>query len=58
VRAAVSALRGVVGIDYDPQKDLFRVRFDARQARLNDIFAAVYAAGRGAGQEYLPQVVS
>jgi hypothetical protein len=58
VRAAIIALRGIVAIDYDAQEDLFTVRFDCQQARLEDIFAAVYLAGRQSGQDYLPQVVS
>jgi hypothetical protein len=58
VRAAIIALRGIVAADYDAQEDLFTVRFDSQQARLEDIFAAVYLAGRQSGQDYLPQVVS
>jgi copper chaperone CopZ len=58
VRAAITALRGIAAVAYDAQKDLFTVRFDSQQTRLEDIFAAVYLAGRQAGQEYLPQLVS
>lgn len=58
MRAAISALSGIVAVDYDPQQDLFTVRFDSQQARLEDIFAAIYLAGRQSGQDYLPQVVS
>jgi copper chaperone CopZ len=58
VSAAITALRGIVSIAYDAQEDLFTVRFDSKQARLEDIFAAVYQAGRQAGQDYLPQMVS
>jgi hypothetical protein len=47
-----------MAVDYDPQEDLFTVRFDSQQARLEDIYAAIYLAGRQAGQDYLPQVVS
>jgi len=57
VRAAISALSGIVAVDYDPQEDLFTVGFYSQQARLDDIFAAIYLAGRQAGQDYLPQVV-
>jgi hypothetical protein len=58
VRAAITALRGVVKVTYDDQEDLFTVRFDSQQAGLEDIFAAVFLAGRQAGQDYLPQMVS
>jgi copper chaperone CopZ len=58
VRAAITALRGVEKVAYDDQEDLFTVRFDSQQAGLEDIFAAVFLAGRQAGQDYLPQMVS
>jgi len=58
VRAAVTALRGVVEVAYDAQEDLFTVRFDSQQAGVEDIFAAVFLTGRQAGQDYLPQMVS
>jgi copper chaperone CopZ len=58
VRAAITALRGVVKVAYDDQEDLFTVRFDSQQVGLEDIFAAVFLAGRQAGQDYLPQMVS
>jgi len=58
VRAAVIALPGVREVAYDDQKDLFTVRFDSQQTRVEDIFAAVYLAGRQSGQEYLPQLIS
>jgi copper chaperone CopZ len=58
VRAAITALPGIREIAYDAQDDLFTVRFDSQQTRLEDIFAAIYQAGRQAGQDYLPTMVS
>jgi copper chaperone CopZ len=58
VRAAITAIQGVVEVAYDAQEDLFSVCFDSQKTRLEDIFAAVYLAGRQAGQDYLPQMVS
>jgi hypothetical protein len=58
VRAAITALRGILELAYDDQEDLFTVRFDAQQTGVEAIFAAVYVAGRQAGQDYLPQAVS
>jgi hypothetical protein len=58
VCAAITALRGIVEIAYDTKKDLFTVRFDSQQATVEDIFAAVFLAGRQTGQDYLPQMVS
>ena len=56
--AAITALRGILEVAYDAQEDLFTARFDSQQVKLEDIFAAVYVAGRQTGQDYLPQMVS
>jgi copper chaperone CopZ len=58
VRAAITALPGIMEVTYDARKDLFSVRFDPQQVDVEDIFAAVYVAGRQTGQDYVPQMVS
>jgi copper chaperone CopZ len=58
VGAAITALPGIVEVNYDAQEDLFTVRFNPQKTQLEDIFGAVYVAGRQSGQSYLPQVVS
>jgi hypothetical protein len=58
VCAAITPLPGIVEAAYDAHKDLFTVRFDSQQAEVEDIFAAVYLAGRQTGQDYIPQMVS
>ena len=55
--AAITALRGIQEVAYDAQEDLFTARFDSQQVVVEDIFAAVYVAGRYTGQDYLPQAV-
>jgi hypothetical protein len=57
VRAAITDLRGILEVAYDAHADLFTVLFDPQQAGVEDIFAAVYLAGRQTGQDYLPQMV-
>ena len=54
--AAITALRGILAVAYDAREDLFTVRFDSQQAGVEDIFAAVYLAGRQTGQDYLPRM--
>ncbi|MFZ5450035.1 MAG: hypothetical protein ACOZFS_15505 [Thermodesulfobacteriota bacterium] len=56
--AAITPLKGIAAVAYDAQEDLFTVSFDPNQTRIENIFAAVYAAGRQEGREYLPRVVS
>jgi hypothetical protein len=57
VSAAITAIRGIVEVAYDAREDLFTVRFDSQLAKVEDIFAAVYLAGRQTGQDYLPRMV-
>ena len=42
---------------YHPEPDLFSVRFESVLVSLETIFAAVFAAGKKMGQEYLPEIV-
>jgi copper chaperone CopZ len=58
VSAAITVLPGIAAVVYDAQEDLFTVRFDSQQTRLEEIFAAVYMAGRQSGRDYLPQIIS
>ena len=56
--AAITALQGILEVAYDAQEDLFTVHFDSQRVGVEDIFAAIYVAGRQAGQDYLPQMAS
>lgn len=58
MRAAITSLQGVVAVTYDTHEDLFTVSFDSQKTGVEEIFAAVYLAGRQEGQDYLPQVVA
>jgi len=58
VRAALTALRGMETVVYDDREDIFTVRFDPQQIKPEDIVDAVWMAGRQAGREYLPEVIS
>ncbi|MGA9754051.1 MAG: hypothetical protein WBV23_02800 [Desulfobaccales bacterium] len=55
--AAITTLPGNVSVAYDSQEDLFTMRFDPHQTRLEDIFTAVHLAGRQAGRDYFPRLV-
>jgi hypothetical protein len=57
VRAELLKVTGVLGVTYHPGQDLFAVRFEFVLASLETIFAAVFAAGKQMGQEYLPELV-
>jgi copper chaperone CopZ len=57
VRAELLKVTGVLAVTYHPDKDLFSVRFESVLVSLETIFAAVFAAGKMMGKEYLPEVV-
>jgi hypothetical protein len=46
-----------LAVTYHPDQDLFSVRFESVLVSLETIFAAVFAAGKMMGQEYLPETV-
>jgi hypothetical protein len=57
VRAELFKLTGVLEVTYRTEQDLFSVRFESVLVSLETIFAAVFAAGKKMGQEYLPEIV-
>jgi len=58
VRAEVAGLPGVVRVEYQAEGDAFSVQFDPGKASLEAVFAAVYAAGKKMGRDYLPQLLT
>ena len=58
VRAELLKVTGVLGVTYLPEQDLFSVRYESVLVSLETIFAAVFAAGKKMGQEYLPETLS
>jgi copper chaperone CopZ len=58
VRVEIAGLPGVVRVEYQAEGEAFSVQFDPGKASLEAIFAAVYAAGKKMGQDYLPQLLT
>jgi copper chaperone CopZ len=57
VRAELLNLGGLLEVEYQVDRDIFSVRFESVLVNLETIFAAVFAAGKKMGQEYLPEIV-
>jgi hypothetical protein len=57
VRAELLNLGGLLEVEYQADRDIFSLRFESVLVNLETIFAAVFAAGKKMGQEYLPEVV-
>jgi hypothetical protein len=52
----VLALPGISQVEYDAEKDLFSVEYDATRQKVPDILAAVTLGGRQIGREYRPRI--
>jgi hypothetical protein len=57
VRAELLQVKGVLAVTYHPDQDFFSVQFESVLVILDTIFAAIFAAGKKMGQEYLPEVI-
>ena len=58
VRAELLQVKGVLAVAYHLDQDFFSVQFESVLVSLDTIFAAIFAAGKKMGQEYLPEVIS
>ncbi len=57
MRAELLKLKGMLAVTYDAGADAFAVRFESVLVSLEEIFAAVFAAGKMMGREYLPELI-
>lgn len=57
VRDTLEALPGIGQVEYDPEKDLFILEYDAAKLKVPDILAAVTLKGMELGRQYRPRVV-
>jgi hypothetical protein len=58
VRAELLNLTGLLAVQYHAGQDFFSVRFESVLVNVASIFAAVTAAGKKMGRDYLPEVLS
>ncbi len=58
MRAELLKLTGMLAVTYHPAEDFFSVRFESVMLALDTIYAAVFAAGKQMGREYLPEILS
>ncbi len=57
MRAELLNLTGLLEVQYHAGQDFFSVRFESVLVNLAAIFAAVVAAGKKMGRDYLPEVI-
>jgi hypothetical protein len=58
VRAELINLPGLTSIRYDASEDIFVITYRQDKAKVPDMFAAIWAAGRKQGQDFMPEIVS
>ena len=57
MRAELLNLTGLLAVQYHVGQDFFSVRFESVLVNLASIFAAVTAAGKKMGRDYLPEIL-
>ena len=57
MRAEIKGIPGITRVEFDQETRLFHVEFHKRFVGPEDIFAAVWQAGKKMGKEYLPRIV-
>jgi hypothetical protein len=57
VRAELINLQGLTSIRYEAEQDIFVITFRQDRVQVADMFAAIWAAGRKQGREFIPEVV-
>jgi hypothetical protein len=58
VCAEIKEIPGITRVEFDQETRLFHVEFHQRFVSPENIFAAVWQAGKKMGKEYLPQIVT
>jgi hypothetical protein len=51
------ALRGIATVEYQPEQEVFIISYEADKAKVPDMFAAIWMAGRKQGREFMPELV-
>jgi hypothetical protein len=57
VCAEIKGIPGITRAEFDQDTRLFHVKFHKRFVSSENIFAAVWQAGKKMGKEYLPRIV-
>jgi hypothetical protein len=57
VSAELMLLKGIGTVEYLPEQEVFVISYLAGQAKLADMFAAIWMAGRKQGREFMPEKV-
>jgi hypothetical protein len=58
VCAEIKDIPGITRVEFDENTRSFHVQFHKRFVSLENIFDAVWQAGRKMGKEYLPRIVA
>lgn len=53
----IKRIPGITRVEFDQESHIFLVEFHKRFVTPDNIFAAVWQAGKKMGKEYLPQIV-
>jgi copper chaperone CopZ len=54
----IKRIPGIARVEFDQETRLFRVKFHQRFVNQDDIFAAVWQAGKKGGRDFLAQIIT
>lgn len=57
MRAELINLPGLTSIRYETEQDIFVITYRQDRVQVADMFAAIWAAGRKQGREFIPEEV-
>ncbi len=51
------AIKGIKAVEYLAEQEIFVISYESGSAKVADMFAAIWMAGRKQGQEFMPEKV-
>jgi hypothetical protein len=57
VSAELMAIKGIKAVEYLAEQEIFVISYESGSAKVADMFAAIWMAGRKQGQEFMPEKV-
>jgi hypothetical protein len=58
VSAEIKKIPGIIRVEFDQKTLLFHVEFHKRFVSPDNIFTAIWQAGKDSGKEFVPEIVT
>jgi hypothetical protein len=57
VSAELMAIKGIKAVEYLAEQEIFVITYESGRAKIADMFAAIWMAGKNQGREFMPEKV-